>query len=175
MNLTSELPYSLLTQPATLTDAKLVHQIYLQTPCYFDAIAIEMPTLGEVEDELGIATKDPLRYVELVVGEQQSNLKTNIIHAKTGKEVLGYLDYKLDYPDKGDATINLLMISAKVQRNGLGKQVIKDLEKRLSGQVRRVLASIYGENLAAKAFWRSLNYHFAIDAKPILDWYAKEL
>ncbi len=175
MNLTSELPYSSLTQPATLTDAKLIHKIYLQTPCYFDSIAIEMPTFGEVKDELEIATKDPSRYVELVVDEGQSDLKTDIIHAETGKEVLGYLDYKLDYPDKGDATVNLLMISAKVQRNGLGKQVVRGLEKRLKGRVSRVLASIYGENPSAEGFWRSLEYRFEIDAKPILDWYAKEL
>ena len=175
MNLTSEFPCSSLTQPATLTDAKLIHQIYLQTPCYFDSIAIEMPTFGEVKDELAIATKDPSRYVELVVGEQKDGLKTNIIHTKTGKEVLGYLDYKLDYPDNGDATVNLLMISAKVQRNGLGKRVAKDLEKRLKGQIKRILASIYGENPSAEGFWRSLDYRFEIDAKPILDWYAKEL
>ena len=177
MNLTSELPCSLLTQPATLTDAELVHQIYLQNPCYFDSIAIEMPTLGEVKDELEIATKDPFRYVELVVGNPKNDLglKTNINHVTTGKEVLGYLDYKLDYPDKGDAIVNLLMISAKVQRNGLGSRVMKDLEKRLKGQIKRILASIYGENPSAEGFWRSLNYHFEIDAKPILDWYAKEL
>ncbi len=175
MNLISELLYSSLAQPAALTDAKLIHQIYLQTPCYFDSIAIEVPTFGEVKDELEIATKDPFRYVELVVGERQNSLKTHIIHPKTGKEVLGYLDYKLNYPDKGDATVNLLMISAKVQRNGLGKSVVKDLEKRLKGQVKRVLASIYGENPSAEGFWRSLDYRFEIDAKPILDWYAKEL
>jgi hypothetical protein len=52
---------------------------------------------------------------------------------------------------------------------------VLDLEQRLRGQVRRVLASIYGQNPRAERFWGSLGYHFAIDAKPVLDWYAKEL
>jgi len=41
--------------------------------------------------------------------------------------------------------------------------------------VRRVLASIYGQNPGARRFWEALGYAFAIDAKPVLDWYAKQL
>jgi hypothetical protein len=52
---------------------------------------------------------------------------------------------------------------------------MRDLETRLQGKVRRVLASVYGQNLRAKRFWASLGYSFAIDAKPVLDWYAKYL
>lgn len=172
----SKLLLSSLTRPANLQDATLVHGLYLQNPCYFETIAIEMPTLKEVKDELTIAAKDPCRYVELVVsGGQESNLRTNIIDPQTNREVLGFLDYKLDYPDKKDVTVNLLMISSRVQRNGLGKCVVQDLENRLVGRVKRILTSIYGESPAAKKFWHSLGYSFEIDAKPILDWYAKAL
>lgn len=89
--------------------------------------------------------------------------------------VVGYLDYKLDYPEYGDATVNLLLIHGGLQSRGFGRHCVADLEARLAGRARRVLASIYGQNPRAERFWRSLGYHFAIDAKPILDWYAKSL
>ena len=38
-----------------------------------------------------------------------------------------------------------------------------------------MLASIYGDNPRARKFWERLGYQFAIDAKPLLVWYAKEL
>lgn len=45
----------------------------------------------------------------------------------------------------------------------------------MSGRAKRILASIYGQNPRAERFWSSLGYSFAIDAKPLLDWYAKTL
>lgn len=89
--------------------------------------------------------------------------------------VVGYLDYKLNFPEKGDATVNLLLVGEPWQRNGYGARAMRDLETRLQGKVHRVLASVYGQNLRAKRFWASLGYSFAIDAKPVLDWYAKYL
>lgn len=101
----------------------------------------------------------------------------NVRDEQTGRPVVGYLDYKVDYPEPGDATVNLLLVHGGLQSKGIGKSCAADLEARLRqrGTVRRVLASIYGQNPRAERFWRSLGFTFAIDAKPILDWYAKEL
>jgi ribosomal protein S18 acetylase RimI-like enzyme len=85
------------------------------------------------------------------------------------------LDYKLDYPEPGDATVNLLLIHSGCQRLGWGTWVVRHLEERLRGRCRRVLAAVYGRNPAACGFWERQGYRFAIDAKPVLDWYAKEL
>jgi hypothetical protein len=52
---------------------------------------------------------------------------------------------------------------------------VRELEARLKGHAKRVLVSIYGQNPRAERFWKSLGYAFAIDAKPVLDWYAKAL
>ena len=95
--------------------------------------------------------------------------------ARQPRYVVGYLDYKLNFPEKGDVTVNLLLVGEPWQRNGYGARAMIDLETRLQGRVRRVLASVYGQNLRAKRFWASLGYSFAIDAKPVLDWYAKYL
>ena len=157
---------------ATLNDAPLVHALYLATPDYFRIISIPTPTEEEVRHELEAAHNDTRRHVELILTDTS---QASITDERTGEGVVGYLDYKLDYPDPRDVTVNLLLISGTSQNRGFGRACVQDLEARLRGQAGRMLASIYGQNPRAERFWKSLGYHFAIDAKPVLDWYAKEL
>ena len=162
------------TRPTTHEDAGLVHAVYSRTPRYFDIISIPVPTLSEVERELEAAAGDPRRCTELVLVPENPE-GADLRDPMSGLYVVGYLDYKLDYPDPGDAMVNLLMIAAPFQGHGYGKRCVTDLETRLAARAKRVLASIYGQNPRAIRFWEGLDYHFAIDAKPVLDWYAKEL
>lgn len=148
------------TRSATVADAPRIFELYCGAPRYFDLLSAPLPTLPEVERELEAAAQDPKRCVELLLEEDQA---------------VGYLDYKLDYPEPGDATVNLLLIPEALQSRGYGRRAIKLLEAGLEGRIKRVLASIYGSNPRAKRFWYSLGYSFAIDARPILEWYAKEL
>lgn len=162
------------TRPAGPEDAELVYRVYCATPGYFEVISIPDPSLIEVKGELEAAFMDERRHTELLF-TPDSSLKSGIVDPQTGRQVAGYLDYKLDYPDKGDGTVNLLLITQSLQSKGLGRLYVKDLENRLNGQVQRLLASIYGQNHRAEHFWKTLGYSFAIDAKPVLDWYAKTL
>ena len=177
-----------IVRSATLNDAELVHQLYLRSPRYFERLSAPVPTVSEVARELEIAFADPCRHVELILSEDEglvdtaastntpsSKLAPQSGHSQPRRYVVGYLDYKFDFPEKGDATVNLLLVGEPWQRNGHGARAMRDLETRLQGSVRRVLASVYGQNLRAKRFWASLGYSFAIDAKPVLDWYAKYL
>jgi Acetyltransferase (GNAT) family len=156
--------------PATPKDAVTIHKLYTGTPDYFRIISIPMPTLEEVERELEIARQDPRRCIELVLADDGVK---GLEHP--AGNVVGYLDYKLDYPQQGEAMVNLLMIIGPLQSAGIGRKAVNDLEVRLKGRVKRVLVSIYGQNHRAETFWKSLGYSFAIDAKPILDWYGKNL
>ena len=161
-----------LSRPASVADASIVHQLYLRTPDYFRVISIPMPTLAEVEQELRAAAVDARRCVELIFAEPEQD---GVPDPQTGRSVGGYLDYKLEYPDPGDVTVNLLLVLGSLQSQGLGRRCVRDLEQRLGGQAERLLASIYGQNPRAERFWTSLGFAFAIDAKPVLDWYAKPL
>lgn len=166
---------SIATRPAGPADALLIHEIYLQTPEYFAIISIPTPTLAEVERELEAAASDPRRSTELVLGEDGDCWTHGIADPISGQRAVGYLDYKVDYPQEGDATVNLLLVLKALQGRGYGRACIQDLEARLRGRSQRVLASIYGQNPRAERFWCSLGYCFAIDARPILNWYAKAL
>lgn len=163
------------TRPASSQDAELVHSVYVQTPKYFEIIAIEMPTLIEVKGELEAAERDSCRHTELILSSPDLPYESGIIEPKSKRHVLGFLDYKINYPETKDVTVNLLMVAGNLQAKGIGQRVMVDLEQRLEGRTRRVLASIYGRNTGATRFWKRMGYNFAIDAQPILDWYAKEL
>jgi len=174
LNLTSP---GALTRPADASDAALVHRLYSKTPGYFEVISIPVPTLAEVRTDLETAARDPRRVTELLLlpPQQQAPRDDTLTDPVSGRRVVGYLDYKLDYPDAGDATVNLLLVGSDVQSRGIGSRCVRDLEVRLRGRSHRILASIYGRNPGARRFWEGLGYAFAIDAKPVLDWYAKSL
>jgi ribosomal protein S18 acetylase RimI-like enzyme len=163
--------FDISTRFAQPEDAHLVYQLYSETPHYFEIISIPTPTLDEVRQELTLARHDTRRHTELLL----SKAVAGIPDPKSSYNVVGYLDYKLEYPQAGDAMVNLLLISGKLQSKGLGRSAVRELETRLKGQAKRVLVSIYGQNPRAERFWKSLGYSFAIDAKPVLDWYAKAL
>lgn len=168
-------PLEPLTRPVDEHDAGLVHALYLATPSYFEMIAIPLPTAAEVRTELHAALADERRHVELVLGPRDTQAAGVVRDPRSGRPVAGVLDYKCDYPEEGDATINLVLIHGAMQARGLGGAVVADLERRLHGRARRVLAAVYGRNPVACGFWEHQGYRFAIDARPVLDWYAKEL
>jgi ribosomal protein S18 acetylase RimI-like enzyme len=165
------------TREARPEDAPLVHTVYRSSPAYFEAISIPVPTLAEVTTDLITAAGDPRRHVELVLVDAQAaaDVEPKVEDPDTGRLVVGYLDYKLDYPEAGDATVNLLLVLPGAQSRGIGGACARDLERRLVGRSRRMLASIFGDNPRARRFWERLGFSFAIDAKPHLDWYAKTL
>lgn len=170
------------TRPVGPDDAPIVQAVYSHSPGYFEIISTPIPTLEEVRTDLATGMSDPRRHLELILVTPNFPASTGnpgdspvLTDPLTGQRVAGYLDYKLDYPDKGDATVNLLLILPWLQSHGIGAACARDLEARLNGNTRRMLASIYGSNPRARSFWERLGYTFAIDARPILDWYAKLL
>ena len=166
-------------RPAGADDAGLVHALYLATPAYFDAIGKPVPTSSEVRTDLMLAEHDERRRVVLAVLDDRAEataLPAGVPHdAGSDGPVVAYVDYKLDYPDVGDATVNLLLVHGALQSRGYGAAVVGALEERVRGRARRVLASIYGSNPRARRFWERLGYRFAIDARPVLEWYGKRL
>lgn len=158
-------PPSVTFRPVGPDGAAAVHEIYCAAPTYFDVLSIPLPTVLEVRTELETAAADPRRRTELVLLRDVS----------AEPRVAGYLDVTLGYLEPDDATVNLLLVRDDLQGRGIGSEAIRRLEERLAGHVERVLASVYGRNPRAQRFWRSLGYAFAIDAAPVLEWYAKRL
>ncbi|WP_104989550.1 GNAT family N-acetyltransferase [Deinococcus sp. NW-56] len=147
--------------PLALQHAPLLHALYAAAPGYFALLGTRVPTPAEVTRDVEIALLDPRRRLEL-------------LHDDAG-EFVGSLDYKLDYPEPGDLTINLLLIREDRQSQGLGERAVRDLEGRVPPGITRVLASVLGDNPRGARFWERLGYTFALDARPVMTWYARTL
>ena len=111
---------SLALHPVALQHAPLLHELYLRTPDYFSLLGTRPPSLGEVERDVQTALFDPRRCLELIYHG-----------AELPGEPVGSLDYKLNFPEADDVTINLLLIRGDLQSSGLGQQVVRMLEARL--------------------------------------------
>lgn len=142
-----------------LHHAPLLHSLYTAAPGYFALLGSRVPSLTEVERDVEFALLDPRRRLEL-------------LHDDKGN-LVGSLDCKHDYPQPGDLTINLLLIREDRQSQRLGEQAIRHLEARVPKGTTRILASVLGDNPRGARFWERLGYTFALDARPVMTWYAK--
>ncbi|MGC8904043.1 N-acetyltransferase family protein [Thermus sp.] len=150
---------SLSLRPASPEDAPVLHGLFLRSPGYFALIGMEPPTLEDVLQDLRTLPQDPRRRAFLLFLEE---------------EAVGYLDYKVHYPEARDATLSLLLIREDRQGQGLGKRALRHLLGHLAG-VERLYAVVYGHNPRAKAFFRSQGFRHVKDGGPALSWYVREL
>lgn len=146
--------------PVTSDSAAVVHELYLNCPTYISLIGGEMPTLNDIRRELDTLRHDTRRQAVLLMQENQA---------------VGFLDYKVAYPDLHSATISLLLIKEKLQGQGLGKAAVEQLEAQLGGRMDRLYAVVYGNNEQAKRFWERLGFEHLRDSGPTLSWYMKSL
>ncbi|MBZ9751205.1 GNAT family N-acetyltransferase [Deinococcus sp. HMF7604] len=145
--------------PLALHHAPLLHRLYSAAPGYFALLSTRVPTLSEVQRDLEIALLDPRRSLSLLCDE--------------GGEVIGSLDCKRNFPEPGDLTINLLLIREDRQSQGWGERAVRHLEARVPPGTTRILASVLGDNPRGARFWERLGYTFALDARPVMTWYAR--
>ena len=150
---------SLDLRPVGVEDAPLLHGLFLKSPGYFALIGMEPPALEDVARDLATLEKDERRRAFLLFQEV---------------EAVGYLDYKLRYPEPEDATLSLLLIREDRQGQGLGRRALEHLLNHLTG-AERLYAVVYGNNARAKAFFQAQGFRHVKDGGPTLSWYVREL
>jgi hypothetical protein len=93
-----------------------------------------------------------------------------------GGWVVAYLDYKLDYPEPGDATVNLLLVHDALRDRGIGRtRGAATSRRRLTGsrEARCSPASTAATRGPALLGGAGV-YRFAIDARPVVEWYGED-
>lgn len=146
--------------PVGTDSASVVHSLYLNCPTYIALIGGDMPTLNDIQRELETLRHDTRRQALLLKHEDH---------------VVGFLDYKVAYPDLHSATISLLLIDESLQGRGLGKAAVEQLETLLRDRMDRLYAVVYGNNEQAKRFWERVGFEHLRDSGPTLSWYLKPL
>lgn len=151
----------MIARPLSVQEAPLLHDLYRMTPNYFEMLGTRLPKPEDVQADVMTAQLDKRRRLELLFDAQN--------------QLVGSLDYKMDYPQAGDVTINLLLIRQSLQGQHLGEAAIRDLERRLPVGTSRLLASVIGNNPRGVRFWQRLGFKFDRAAYPSMTWYSKEL
>lgn len=146
-------------RPVRPEDAPLLHRLFLHSPGYFALIGMDPPTLEDVARDLFTLEGDERRRAFLLLLEG---------------EVVGYLDYKLRFPEPEDATLSLLLIREDRQGQGLGQKALNHLLAHLT-ETERLYAVVYGNNPRAKAFFQAQGFRHVKDGGPALSWYVREL
>ncbi|UBV42961.1 GNAT family N-acetyltransferase [Deinococcus taeanensis] len=147
--------------PLALHHAPLLHRLYSAAPGYFALLGTRVPSEADVTRDVEMALLDRRRSLELLFDDQG--------------ELVGSLDCKHDFPERGDLTINLLLIREDRQSQGLGEQAVRHLEARVPTGTTRILASVLGDNPRGARFWERLGYSFTLDARPVMTWYARPI
>ncbi len=158
MTTPTELPLSLRPAGPDLRDHVL--SVYRQSPGYFETIGAELPAEADVERELLAAQGDQKRHLLLLY---------------LAEEPVGLLDYKLDHPEAGAATLSLVLIAEAYRGLGIGQRAVRELEHRLAERYRTLYAVVYGENPKAERFFTILGYRFVKSGGPAVKWFAKPL
>lgn len=156
-------------RPVRLEDAPLLHGIFLRSPGYFALIGMEPPTLEDVVQDLRTLEQDERRRAFLLFLEQVGPSG----EGEMG-EAVGYLDYKLHYPEAQDVTLSLLLIREDHQGRGLGRRALAHLVDHLTG-MERLYAVVYGHNPRATAFFQAQGFRHVKDGGPTLSWYVRPL
>lgn len=146
--------------PVTAEVAPEVHQLYLNSPNYIAMIGGDTPSLNDIQRELETLRHDTRRQAMLLLQND---------------EVVGFLDYKVAYPDLHSATISLILIDEHLQSHGYGRAAVEQLEALIRGRIEKLYAVVYGSNERAKVFWSALGFEHMRDSGPTLSWYIKKL
>lgn len=86
-----------------------------------------------------------------------------------GGELIGFIDFRLDWPDVGVAYVGMLMVAEVLQRQGMGTQAWALLAPWLarSAGIRTVRAGVEQFNVTALKFWEAQGFALTGDSNRI--------
>lgn len=150
---------SLLPLDAEYHDAAL-QAVYMATPGYWQMYGLDGPPPDQAQRDLAAANETPGRYLVGIVKRVDEQ------DAAAGAELIGVVDFRLDWPQAETATIGMLMVAAPYQRQGVGTQAWALLSPWLAAtaHMQKARLSIEQFNLGALKFWESLGFSMTGDS-----------
>lgn len=151
--------------PVTLSceDVSVVYQLFQEANDYL----------------LNGSTEYDLARIQVVNTEMSSRLQAEFIMPSEGSSlvkglgddyrfyrrgqvsqpILGYLDYKSEYPSSEDVTINVFLIPRAIRALGIEQTLWTEIEKKFKNLgAKRILASVYWGHRETQLFWQGLGF-----------------
>lgn len=134
--------------------AAAVQAVYAATPHYWQMYGLDGPPADQAQRDLAAANETPGRYLAGIVKRVDAQ------DAAAGAELIGLVDFRLDWPAEGTATIGMLMVAEAYQRQGVGAQAWSLLAPWLaaSAHMQKARLSIEQFNIGALKFWEKLGF-----------------
>ena len=128
--------------------------VYAATPSYWAMYDLDGPPSNHADKELVAAAAEPGRILLGIVR------RLDPADPDAGAEMIGFVDFRLDWPDPGVVYIGMLMVAEAVQRQGIGTQAWSLLKPWLASQagMQRARAGVEQFNVAALKFWEAQGF-----------------
>ncbi|CAN5422648.1 hypothetical protein BH10CHL1_BH10CHL1_48030 [soil metagenome] len=144
----SLLPLSLEHHTAAL------QQVYRATPGYWQLYGLPGSPEDQAERDLRTATETVGRYLLGIVRRLNEEDPT------AGAELIGLVDFRLDWPEPATVYIGMVMVAAPYQRHGIGRQAWQLLQPWLAttAQMTKVRLGVEQFNPHALQFFEQLGF-----------------
>ncbi len=128
--------------------------VYAACPAYWAMYGLLEPSAEQAAADLKAANETPGRYILGIVQRVDAQDPT------AGAELIGIIDFRLQWPDADLAYIGMLMVAQPYQRQGVAVQAWSLLAPWLasSAGVSRVRVGVEQFNVGALKFWQQLGF-----------------
>ena len=121
--------------------------IYLKNDYYFSKISDNLPSISAVEEDM--------KTIPNRVQKNQKNYKL----ISFNDEILGVVDYLIDYPEKNTVLIGFFIIKNDKQKQGLGTKIFRYLEKSFKNKkFLKIRIGVLVDNEIGLSFWKKQNF-----------------
>ena len=121
--------------------------VYLENNYYFSKISDNPPSISNVEED-----------IEAIPNGVQKNQK-NYSLISFNDEILGVVDYLIDYPEKDTILIGLFIIKNDKQKQGLGTKIFRYLENLFKDKkFLKIRIGVLVDNEIGLSFWKKQNF-----------------
>lgn len=158
-----------MSQPISLTPLSLHYHVdalqgvYAQTPSYWHMYNLPSAVPEQAANDLAEVDKTPDRTM---LGIAQRIERTN---PDAGAQMVGVLDFRLNWPDENVAYLGMVMVAEPAQRQGIGRRAWRMWMQwlRKSTDVTTVRLGVEQFNPAAMQFFQHIGFGLTGDANRI--------
>lgn len=145
---------SLLPLDAELHAAAL-QAVYAATPGYWAMYGLGGPPEAQAANDLAAGNSTPGRYLLGILR------RIDAADPDAGAELIGLLDFRLDWPELGTAYVGMMMVAEPYQHAGVATQAWSLLSPWLAAtaQMRKARTGVEQFNVPALKFWQQMGFH----------------
>ncbi len=137
--------------------------VYAATPSYWAMYGLEAAPLDQAARDLEAANTTPGRFILGIVQ------RVAAADPNAGAELIGTVDFRLDWPEEHIAYIGMILVAEPYQRRGIGLQAWSLLKPWLAAaaHIRAVRVGVEQFNTGCLQFWTRAGFTLTGDSSRI--------